>query len=63
MNEEIKRKIINETVETIIDSMYEVTQEYMYNSEIYSESNDEFVKDQEKYVEEVIKELNKRLKI
>jgi gas vesicle protein len=57
----LKEKIINETVETIIDSIYEVTQEYMYESNQYNESNDKFVEDQEKYVIEVIKELNNRI--
>jgi len=57
----LKEKIINETVETIIDSIYEVTQEYMYESNQYNESNDKFVEEQEKYVIEVIKELNNRI--
>tara|TARA_R100001594_G_scaffold72969_1_gene107559 strand:+ start:37 stop:219 length:183 start_codon:yes stop_codon:yes gene_type:complete len=57
----LKEKIINETVETIIDSIYEVTQEYMYESNQYDESNDKFVEEQEKYVIEVIKELNNRI--
>ena len=59
--EKLNKKIINETVETIIDSIYEVTQEYMYESNQYDESNDKFVEEQEKYVIEVIKELNNRI--
>tara|TARA_R110002020_G_scaffold299197_2_gene514926 strand:+ start:298 stop:489 length:192 start_codon:yes stop_codon:yes gene_type:complete len=62
LKEKLNKKIINETVETIIDSIYEVTQEYMYESNQYNESNDKFVEDQEKYVIEVIKELNNRIK-
>ena len=61
LKEKLNKKIINETVETIIDSIYEVTQEYMYESNQYNESNDKFVEDQEKYVIEVIKELNNRI--
>ena len=61
LKEKLNKKIINETVETIIDSIYEVTQEYMYESNQYNESNDKFVENQEKYVFEVIKELNNRI--
>jgi len=57
----MKKKIINETVETIIDNIYEVTMMYMYESGKYDESNNKFIEDQEKYVLEVIKELNKRI--
>ena len=60
MNKEIKNKIINETVDTIIDSIYEVTQEYMYEFGNESESSDEFIKQQEMLEREVIKELYKR---
>ena len=57
----MEKKIIMETVETIIDNIYEVTGEYMYESGQYDESNNKFVEDREKYVLEVIKELNKRI--
>ena len=58
----MKKKIIMETVETIIDNIYEVSGEYMYEYGNYSESNDKFVKDQEIILIEVIKELNKRVR-
>ena len=61
MNKEIKNKIINETVETIIDSIYEVSSEYMYEFGHHSESTEEFIEEQEMYFKEVIKELNKRI--
>ena len=61
MNKEIKNKIINETVETIIDSIYEVSSEYMYEFGHHSETTDEFVKEHEVYFEEIIKELNNRI--
>ena len=57
----IKNKIIEETVETIIDKLYQESEHYMYESNQYNESNDKFVEDQEKYVIEVIKELNNRI--
>jgi len=57
----LNKKIINETVETIIDTIYEVTQEYMYKFGNHSESSDEFMKEQEMLEKEVIKELYKRI--
>jgi len=44
----LNKKIINETVETIIDN--------------YSETNDEFFEDREEYMIEVINELYNRIK-
>mgnify|MGYP003124828160 CR=1 FL=1 len=57
----MKKKIINEITDTIIDNLYQQSEYYMCESNKYEESNDEFVKEQEKYVVEVIKELNKRI--
>ena len=58
----MEKKIIMETVETIIDNIYEVSGEYMYKYGNYSESNDKFVKDREVILTKVIKELNKRVR-
>ena len=62
----LNKKIINETVETIIDSIYEKTGDYMFEygsySREYEETNDEFFEDREEYIIEVIKELNNRIK-
>jgi len=58
----LNRIIINETVDTIIDSIYEKTEHYMFETGRYTETNDEFFKDQVEYVNEVIKELNNRIK-
>ena len=62
----LNKKIITETVETIIDNIYEKNGDYMFEygsySREYEETNDKFVEDQEKYVLEVIKELNNRIK-
>jgi phosphoribosyl-ATP pyrophosphohydrolase len=58
----LNKKIINETVETIIDSIYEKTEDYMYEYGKYTESNDEFFEDREEYMIEVINELYNRIK-
>ena len=57
----MNKKIINEITETIIDNLHQQSEYYMCESNKYEESNDKFVKEQEKYVIEVIKELNKRI--
>ena len=56
-----KNKIIEETVETIIDKLYQESEYYMYEYGEYSESDDKFIEDQEKIVVEIIKELNNRI--
>ena len=63
----LNKKIINETVETIIDSIYEKTEDYMLEngydvSEMDEEFTSEFFEDREEYMIEVIKELNNRIK-
>ena len=46
----LNKKIINETVDTIIDSIYEKTEDYMYEYGKYTESNNEFFEDREEYM-------------
>ena len=59
----VKNKIIEETVETIIDSIYEKTEYYMLeNGYDVSKMESEFFEDREEYMIEVIKELNNRIK-
>ena len=59
----VKNKIIEETVETIIDSIYEKTEYYMLeNGYDVSKMDSEFFEDREEYMIEVIKELNNRIK-
>ena len=58
----LKNKIIEETVETIIDKLYQESEYYMYEYGEYSESDDKFIEDQEQIVVEIIKELNNRIK-
>ena len=57
----LNKKIITETVETIIDSIYEKTEFYMEEFGNYSETNDEFFEDREEYMIEVINELYNRI--
>ena len=57
-----KNKIIEETVETIIDSIEEKLVEYMFDIGKYSETNNKFYKDKEELTNLVIKELYNRVK-
>ena len=57
-----KNKIIEETVETIIDKLYQESEHYMYEYGEYSESDNNFIEDQEQIVLEIIKELNNRVR-
>tara|TARA_R100000234_G_scaffold82144_1_gene51801 strand:- start:49 stop:228 length:180 start_codon:yes stop_codon:yes gene_type:complete len=58
----LKNKIIEETVDTIIDSIEEKLVEYMFDTGKYSETNSKFYKDKEELFNEVVKELNNRIK-
>ena len=58
----IKNKIIEETVETIIDNIEEKLVDYMYEYGNYTESDNRFVRDREEYMLDVIKELYNRIK-
>tara|TARA_R110002051_G_scaffold52878_3_gene100100 strand:- start:405 stop:608 length:204 start_codon:yes stop_codon:yes gene_type:complete len=59
----MNKEVVNNITETIVDNLYDITGECMYDSGEYPESNLKFVKDQEKFVREVIKELNFRIKV
>ena len=61
LKEKLNKEIINEVTDTIVDNIYQQTEYYMYEVGKYTESNDKFVEDMEKYVVEVIKELNNRI--
>ena len=58
----VKNKIMLETVETIIDHLYETSHHYMFKFGKYEESDNKFIEDQEEIVKSVIKELNNRIK-
>ncbi len=55
-------KIVNETVDTLIDQLDQTLVEYMYEYGEYTESNDEFALDHEYLTKKVILELYNRLK-
>ena len=57
----VKNKIIEETVETIIDNIEEKLVDYMYEYGNYTESDNRFVRDREEYMLDVIKELYNRI--
>ena len=57
----IKNKIIEETVETIIDNLEDKLVDYMYEYGNYSESDNKFYSDKEQLFSEVIKEISNRL--
>ena len=57
-----RNKIITESVETIIDKLYQESEYYMYEYGEYSESNNKFIEDQEEIVVEIIKELYHRVR-
>ena len=58
----VKNKIIEETVDTIIDSIEEKLVDYMFDFGEYSETNDKFYKDKEELTNLVIKELYSRVR-
>ena len=55
-------KIVNETIDTIIDSIDEEVIHYMYEYGDYKESDDRFIHDQELITRLVIKQLYYRTK-
>ena len=62
MSEKIINKIIEETVETIIDNIDEKFVDYMFEYGDYKESDDRFFDDKEEMFVQVIKELSDRIK-
>ena len=62
MSEKIINKIIEETVETIIDNIDEKLIDYMFEYGDYEESDDRFFDDKEEMFVQVIKELSDRIK-
>ena len=57
-----ENKIVEETVDTVIDNIYDKLEEYMYEYGNYTESDNRFVGDREEYMLSVIKELYNRIK-
>ena len=61
MTQEIVERIIDETVDTLLDKIYESLEYYMYDSGHYDESDDEFMEDYKAMEVEVVKELYNRI--
>jgi len=61
MTQEIVERIIDETVDTIIDSIDEKTIDYMFVYGNYEETHDQFVEDRQVFKRQVITELYNRI--
>ena len=59
---EIKKLIVDEIVDKLVDSIIKLTEHYMYEIGDYIESNDKFLKDHDSICNEVIIELYHRIK-
>jgi len=62
MTQETVERIIDETVDTIIDSIDEKTVDYMFEYGNYEETDDQFVEDLIVFKQQVIEELYNRMK-
>ena len=61
MNQETVERIIDETVDTIIDSIDEKTVDYMFEYGNYEETDNQFIEDLKIFKTEVVKELYNRI--
>ena len=61
MNQETVERIIDETVDTIIDSIDEKTVDYMFEYGNYEETDNQFVEDLKIFKKEIITELYNRI--
>lgn len=61
MTQEIVERIIDETVDTIIDSIDEKTVDYMFEYGNYEETDNQFVEDLQVFKKQVITELFNRI--
>mgnify|MGYP005822945819 CR=1 FL=1 len=61
MSEKIINKVLDETVDTIIDSIDEVLVDCMYEYGDYEESDDVFFNNKEEMFVKVVVELNNRI--
>jgi hypothetical protein len=62
MLKKIVNEVVDETVDTLLDKVYESLEYYMYESGHYDESDDEFMEDYKVMELEVVKELYNRIK-
>ena len=61
MTQEIVERIIDETVDTIIDSIDEKTVDYMFEYGKYEETDNQFLEDLTVFKKQVITELYNRI--
>ena len=61
MNQETVERIIDETVDTIIDSIDEKTVDYMFEYGNYEETDNQFLEDLVVFKQQVITELFNRI--
>ena len=61
MNQETVERIIDETVDTIIDSIDEKTVDYMFEYGNYEETDNQFLEDLKIFKKEIITELYNRI--
>ena len=61
MNQETVERIIDETVDTIIDNIDEKTVDYMFEYGNYEETDNQFLEDLKIFKKEIIKELYNRI--
>ncbi len=61
MTQEVVERIIDETVDTIIDSIDEKTVDYMFEYGNYEETDNQFVEDLIVFKQQVITELFNRI--
>jgi hypothetical protein len=61
MTQEIVERIIDETVDTIIDSIDEKTVDYMFEYGNYEETDNQFLEDLQVFKKEIITELYNRI--
>jgi len=56
-----KQIVVDETVDTLIDIVWELVTDYMYEYGEYEESDDKFYSDNREIQKLVVEELNKRI--
>ena len=61
MTQEIEERIIDETVDTIIDTIDEKTVDYMFEYGNYEETDNQFIEDLKIFKTEIVKELYNRI--
>ena len=61
MTQETVERIIDETVDTIIDSIDEKTVDYMFEYGDYEETDNQFLEDLKVFKKEIITELYNRI--